>query len=272
MPAAVGFQCPQCVRAHTRASRQNRGAYGGVVVANPRTTSIVLIVINGIVWGVLQIAGLLRLQGPMVEFLGLMPRGICLNGLGQSYPDLGRTACQSVGSWLPGGVADGAWWQFFTSIFTHVSIFHILCNCLTLFFLGPPLESRLGRARFLATYLVAGLVGSLAVYWLSPPFSLSYGASGSIFGLMGALMLICWREKSDIRQLLLWLGLNVLITFTSANISWQAHLGGLVGGTILACIWSFVSDRSRQRTQWLWVGMVVLLIALGAVGRTMLLM
>lgn len=270
MAAAVGFQCPQCVRTHTRASRQNQGAYGGQVVANPRTTSIVLIVINAIVWGLLQVAGYVGIQGRLVDLLGLMPRGMCQADPGRFYPDVDEAACQSLGTWVP-GVADGSWWQLFTSIFTHVSIFHILCNCLTLFFLGPPLEARLGRARFLVTYLVAGLAGSLAVYWLSLPYSLSYGASGSVFGLLGALLVLSWREKSDIRQLLMWLGLNVLITFTSANISWQGHLGGLVGGAVLACIWAFVGGNSRGRTQWLLVGLVVVAIGVGVAGRTMML-
>ena len=269
--AAVGFQCPQCVLAHTRASRQNIGAYGGAVSANPRTTSIVLIAVNAVVWGGLQIAFLMRIQYPFASLLGLMPIGRCMAGNGGYYPGVGQAGCLAPAVWVP-GVADGAYWQLLTSVFTHTDIVHIGFNCLALFFLGPPLESRLGRARFLTTYLVSGLAGSLAVFWLSAPQSLSYGASGSVFGLMGALLLICWREKSDIRQLMMWLGLNILITFVRANISWQAHLGGLAGGAILACLWVFVAGGARGRTQWLLVGVFVLALAVGVAGRTMLLL
>ena len=273
IPAAVGFQCPQCVRQHAKTSRQNRGVYGGERSANPRLTTITIIVINAVVWGVIQLAGLAKVQYRVVQFLGLLPRGVCMASDQAYYPGLDHAGCQGIGGvWVP-GVADGAWWQIFTSIFTHVAILHIAMNCLTLWFLGPALESMLGRVRFLVTYVVAGLVGSLTVYWLSAVTSLSYGGSGSLFGLMGALLFILWRQKADVRQLLMWLGLNVVITVIGyGTISWQAHLGGLVGGVVLAGIWVLVPhDSRRERTQWLAVGGLVVLIAVGLVARTLML-
>jgi len=277
IPAAVGFQCPECVRAHTKATRQNQGPYGGQLSRNPRVTSIVIIAINAAVWGVIQIAGFLNVQNKVVEFLGLLPQGMCMASAtpGSYYPQAQSLAdCLTMpgGSWVP-GVADGAWWQLFTSIFTHVAIWHIGVNCLTLWFLGPPLESALGRVRFLTTYIVAGLFGSLTVYWLSPPNSMSYGGSGSLFGLMGALLVILWKQKGDVRQLLMWLGLNVVITFVGgASISWQAHLGGLVGGAIVACIWAFVPPSpSRGRTQWVLIGAMLAFIVAGLIVRTLIL-
>ena len=277
IPAAVGFQCPECVRAHTRATRQNQGPYGGQLSRNPRVTSIIIIVINALVWGVIRIAGYLNVQDRVVEFLGLLPQGMCMASStpGSYYPQahsLAECLVMPGGSWVP-GVADGAWWQVFTSIFTHVAIWHIGVNCLTLWFLGPPLESALGRVRFLTTYLVAGLFGSLSVYWLAPPNSFSYGGSGSLFGLMGALLVILWKQKGDVRQLLMWLGLNVVITFVGgASISWQAHLGGLVGGAIVACIWVFVPpSRSRGRTQWILIGTTLAVIIAGLIIRTAIL-
>jgi len=277
IPAAVGFQCPACVKTHTRATRQNQGVYGGERSSNPRLTSIVLILTNAVVWGVIQLAGLAKVQYRVVQFLGLLPQGMCMStdAPGSYYVGVSaRHACQSIsdGSWIP-GVADGAWWQVFTSIFTHVEIWHIGMNCLTLWFLGPPLEAALGRVRFLTTYLVAGLFGSLAVFWLSPVDSLSYGGSGSLFGLMGALLIILWKQKGDVRQLLMWLGLNVMITFVGgASISWQAHMGGLVGGAILACVWVFPQPgQNRARTQWILIGALVLIIAAGIVARALVL-
>jgi len=277
IPAAVGFQCPDCVRAHTRATRQNQGPYGGTLSRNNRVTSIVIIAINAAVWGFIQIAGFLGVQNRVVEFLGLLPKGMCMaaDSPGSYYPQAtSLTDCLTMpgGSWVP-GVADGAWWQLLTSIFTHVAIWHIATNCLTLWFLGPPLESVLGRVRFLATYIVAGLFGSLSVYWLAPENSMSYGGSGSLFGLMGALLVILWKQKGDVRQLLMWLGLNIVITFVGgASISWQAHLGGLVGGAVIACIWAFVPPSpSRARTQWVLIGAALVLIIVGLVLRTLIL-
>ena len=277
IPAAVGYQCPECVRAHTKATRQNQGPYGGTLSKNPRVTSIVIIAINAAVWGVIQIAGLMGIQEKVVEFLGLLPQGMCMASTtpGSYYPQAhSLTQCLTMpgGEWVP-GVADGAWWQLFTSIFTHVAIWHIGVNCLTLWFLGPPLESVLGRVRFLTTYIVAGLFGSLSVYWLAPPDSFSYGGSGSLFGLMGALLVILWKQKGDVRQLLMWLGLNIVITFVGgASISWQAHLGGLVGGALIACIWAFVPPSAhRGRTQWILIGAALIIIIAGLIARTFIL-
>ena len=277
IPAAVGFQCPGCVKAHTRATRQNQGQYGGERSYDPKTTSIVLIVINAAVWGVIQLAALVKMQDRVVDFLGLLPQGMCLSTVESHvyYPDIGAAACQAMADkvWVP-GVADGAWWQLFTSIFTHVSIMHIAMNCLTLWFIGPQLEAVLGRVRFIATYLVAGLVGSLFVYWLSGVGTLSYGGSGSLFGLMGALLIVFWRQRADVKQLLMWIGLNVLITVINLGaISWQAHLGGFVGGVILAGIWGFTpNSASRSRWQWASVAGLVVLIGVGLVVRTGMLM
>jgi membrane associated rhomboid family serine protease len=276
VPAAVGFQCPECVRAGTRATRQNQGPYGGAQSRNPRQTSIILIVVNAIVWAVLQVAQLAGLQYRIVWFLGLLPRGVCssVTEPGSYWPAVSKVLCRANagGTWIP-GVVDGAWWQVFTSIFTHVSILHIAMNCLTLWFLGPPLESWLGRTRFLTTYLVAGLFGSLAVYCLSAEQSLSYGGSGSLFGLMGALLIILWRQKADVRQLLLWLGLNIVVTFVGASISWQAHMGGLVGGVLLAGVWVFVpSSAHRDRVQWGLVGVLGVVLVVGFAARTLVLL
>jgi membrane associated rhomboid family serine protease len=90
---------------------------------------------------------------------------------------------------------------------------------------------------------------------------------------MGALLILLWRRKGDVRQLLMWLGLNLIITFVGgAQISWQAHLGGLVGGAILACIWIFVPRTATQsRNQWVALGCLVVLIAVGLVARTLVL-
>jgi membrane associated rhomboid family serine protease len=268
VPAAVGFQCPDCVRRHTRATRQNQGWFAPLSSRNPRVTSFVIIGVNAAVWLVIQAAGLIGQRDRLVDVLGLMPGGLCR--VDASYYVVDKLTCATVeGShWVP-GLADGAWWQVVTSVFTHVNIMHLAMNCLTAFFLGPPLESLLGRGRFLATYLLSGLAGSLAVFWLSDPHSMTYGGSGALFGLMGALLLLAWRRRLDVRQLLFWLGLNVLFTvFGASSISWQGHLGGLVGGGLLGLVWAFVpSSAHRSRDQWLGVGALGLLMLAGLAAR-----
>ena len=89
----------------------------------------------------------------------------------------------------------------------------------------------LGRVRFLALYLLSGLVGSAAVFWLSDPSSVTVGASGAIFGLMAALLVVAVKVRGDVQGLLVLVAVNVVITvFGAGFISWQGHLGGFVGG------------------------------------------
>ena len=121
-------------------------------------------------------------------------------------------------TWLP-GVSDGAYWQLLTSAFTHVEIWHIGFNMLALWVLGPQLELAIGRVRFLALYLLSALAGSLLVYWLAPQYLLTLGASGAIFGLMGALLVLALKVGGQLQQLLMWIGINFVITVTAARTS-----------------------------------------------------
>ena len=126
-------------------------------VDDPRLTSFVLIGINVAVWLAVQATG--GRTSALLDKLALIRR---LRPSASS-----RTA----GCVLVEGVADGAWWQILTSVFAHEQALHIGFNMLALYFLGPMLENVLGRARFLALYLVSGLAGSAAVMLLRPPDS-----------------------------------------------------------------------------------------------------
>ncbi|MGH3371583.1 MAG: rhomboid family intramembrane serine protease, partial [Nocardioidaceae bacterium] len=171
------------------------------------------------------------------------------------------------------GVADGAYWQLLTSMFTHVDLMHIGFNMLALWFLGPQLEAAVGRTRFLALYLLSGLAGSTFVYWLTPEFTPTVGASGAIFGLMGALLIVAIRLRADYSQILLWLGLNVAITvFGRGLISWQGHLGGLVGGVLIALVLAYAPRSGRGLWQSLGLGLLGVAILLGVVARTLVLL
>jgi membrane associated rhomboid family serine protease len=160
------------------------------------------------------------------------------------------------------GVSDGAWWQLLTSVFTHVGVFHIGFNMVALWFLGPPLEAMLGRARFLALYLVSGLAGSAAVMLFSAPHGQTLGASGAIFGLLGALLVVAVKRRTAVQTVLVWLGLNLVFTFTVSGISWEGHVGGLVGGLLLAGALVYAPRARRTLLQW---GAVVVVAALALV-------
>jgi membrane associated rhomboid family serine protease len=164
------------------------------------------------------------------------------------------------GSWQP-GAADGALWQVLTTAFTHVEILHIGANMLSLYFLGPLLERMIGRTRFLAVYFLSALAGSVTVMWFSGPLTTTLGASGAIFGLIGALVVVARKSGGDIRNLMFWLLLNLAITFyPGAGISWQGHVGGLVAGLVSAAIVVFAPRANRSQTQVL--GLVALLAVL----------
>jgi membrane associated rhomboid family serine protease len=167
------------------------------------------------------------------------------------------------------GVADGAVWQLLTSMFTHVQVWHIGFNMLALYVLGPQLELMLGRARFLALYLLSGLFGSATVYWLAPEFTRTVGASGAVFGLMAALIIVALKVRGDVQGLLVLVGINVVITVWGRGfISWQGHLGGFVGGLLLALALVYAPKARRTLWQALGVSVVAAVIVVGVALRT----
>jgi membrane associated rhomboid family serine protease len=158
-------------------------------------------------------------------------------------------------------------WTMITSIFLHspTSVFHILFNMYSLFVIGPLLESHLGRVRFLALYLVAGFGGSVAVLLLYPTGAV-LGASGAIFGLMAAFFVIQRGLGGNNVQILIVIGLNLVIGFLVPGIAWQAHVGGLVIGALVAFIYMRTRNvRQRNLQIFLVAALVVALIAITAV-------
>lgn len=254
--AAVGFQCPSCVAEGARSTRSGRTAYGGLRPTNPGTTSLALIVANAAIWVLVTVTGGFR--SAWVDRLALLADGRCTDGFA-IYPRAGEQVCPLVSpnaTWVP-GVLDGAWWQVVTSMFTHVEVWHIGFNMLALWFLGPQLETALGRWRFLVLYLLSGLWGSAFVLWLSSPSTQTVGASGAIFGLMGALLVVGIKVRGNVQPILLWIGINVVITVVGRGlISWQGHLGGLLGGIVVAAVLVY-APRGR-RTVWQAIGLATL--------------
>lgn len=251
--AAVGFHCPDCVKAATKGSRQNRAMYGGERSSDPRLTTYVLIGINAVVW--LAIAATGGGSSRLANLFSLMPMGRCelTDGSGRYYPGVTDQASCST---LPltgwhAGVADGAWWQLMASVFTHVEIWHVAMNMFALFIFGPTLEGIIGRARFLAVYLIAGLASSVLVLFLAGTGSSTLGASGAIFGLLGALLVTARKARLNSQWLVQNLTLGVIITVVGWRmISWQGHLGGFLGGLVAAAIVAYAPKSNRSVVQW----------------------
>ncbi len=203
--AAVGIKCPECAgqptgakKTATRARRAAGESTGGIVTK-------ALIAINLAVF-LLQIS-----QGDI--------RGIESDVFerGALYGPL---------------VADGDWWRLVTAGFLHVGPIHVLFNLLLLYWFGTPLESLLGRARFLAVYGLSILAGSAGALLLSP-LDVTVGASSGVFGILGAGLVL---ERRGINVFggaaLMIVVLNLALTFLLNNISIGGHLGGLAGGAL----------------------------------------
>jgi membrane associated rhomboid family serine protease len=136
------------------------------------------------------------------------------------------------------GVAEGEWWRLLTATFLHYGIIHLGLNMLVLWFIGPPLEEYFGHGRYLLVYLVSGLAGSAGALLWSPD-ALTVGASGAIWGIMGAALVLearrIWVFGGQAMGLVVF---NLLITFLIPGISIGGHIGGLVGGGLCALAFS----------------------------------
>lgn len=148
-------------------------------------------------------------------------------------------------------------WRFLTASFLHSpgSYVHVGVNMLALWMTGPYLEQALGRARFLTLYVLSALGGSVAVVVLAQPLDGwgvgVVGASGAIFGLFGAVLVVMRRLGGDVRGILVVLALNAVIGFVVPGISWQAHLGGLLTGAALGAAYAYAPADRRREVAWL---------------------
>jgi membrane associated rhomboid family serine protease len=133
-------------------------------------------------------------------------------------------------------VTSGEWWRLITAGFLHGSIIHLLFNVYILWVIGSQLESIVGNVKFLTIYFVSLLGGSLASFWFSPFGSYSVGASGAIFGLMGAMLVVGRKRNLDISQITTLVAINVVIGFVLSGIDWRAHLGGLAAGAFITWV------------------------------------
>ncbi|MFC8002699.1 rhomboid family intramembrane serine protease [Streptomyces olivaceus] len=231
--ASVGFHCPDCAAGRTGgngpapAASRPRTLAGGAIAADPRLVTKVLIGVN------------------LALFLVQLSVG---DRFTNHLEMIGRAYVPLLGS--VEGVAEGQWYRLLTAMFLHGSYMHILFNMLSLWWLGGPLEGALGRVRYLALYFCSGLAGSALTYLIAEPNQPSLGASGAIFGLFGATAALVRRLNADMRPVVILLVINLVFTFTWANIAWQAHVGGLVGGAVIGYAMLHAPRERRSLVQY----------------------
>ncbi|MCJ7724944.1 MAG: rhomboid family intramembrane serine protease, partial [Acidimicrobiia bacterium] len=170
---------------------------------------------------------------------------------------------------------ESEWWRGFTAMFLHGSAMHLAFNMWALWLFGPALERRFGTLPFGALYLAAGLNGAALFAGINSGPAAAVGASGAIFGLFGALLLNAFRQRHTraghaiFNQLIMLLGINLMLPFVVAGIAWEAHVGGLIAGLVIAFVWDRLPNRGphllMQRT------IIALMVASAALAILILL-
>ena len=248
--APVGIQCVDCVREGARTVRQGRTVFGGSVTDGRPVVSLTIM-------GICAAVFVLQLAVP-----GLTNRISFAPVVGDSEP-----------------------WRFVTAAFAHSpgNVLHIAFNMYALWFMGQYLEPMLGRARFIALYLLSALGGSVVYLLLapSPPSGAltaaecgawctgAVGASGAVFGLFGAYLVLQRRLGRSASGMYVVIGINAVFGFIYPGIAWQAHLGGLLVGAACAAVVGYLgrakslTERGDPRVHWAGLGgIAVLLLAL----------
>jgi membrane associated rhomboid family serine protease len=223
-PTPVGMRCPECSRQRTKVVRMRD-------MARVPQLTYALIAINVIVF-LAEGSSAFTIEGTAA---GTVATKGALLGSSESPLLAGQ------------GVAHGQWWRIVTSGFLHEDFLHIGFNMLVLYYLGIMLEPALGRLKFGLIYAVSLLTGSLGALLVSPHV-LTVGASGAIFGVMGAAAVEMRARQIPLMQsgvgtLIVF---NLIISFTGSNISWGGHIGGLIGGALAAWVLR-LGDRYRSQ-------------------------
>jgi membrane associated rhomboid family serine protease len=213
---SVGMRCPECARDRTKTVKVRSSS-------DDPTLTYILIGINVAV-----------------------ALGGFLSGANTTGGGIGGSTLLGDGSVSRAAIADHEYWRLITAGFLHAGLLHLGFNMFSLWILGGLLEPAVGRLRFGLIYFVSLLGGSFGALLLEPTAP-TVGASGAIFGLMGATVVVMRHAGINPMQsgIGFWLGLNLLFTFTAANISIGGHIGGLVAGALAALFMYDLRDRLR---------------------------
>ena len=212
--APVGWQCPSCLKGApaVRRMRDVEGGAAGLSAGTPYATYTILATCVALFFA--QQASDLTERGVVVATM----------------------------------VSQGELWRVVTSGFLHGSLIHLLFNMLILFQLGTAVEARLGRGRFLGLYFLSLVGGSIGALLLQAPAIGSLGASGAVFGLMGAVVVLSKRGRSPVESSVAGLlVINLVITFLLPGISIGGHLGGLVAGVLGGLVIRAAGERADGR-------------------------
>lgn len=202
-PAPVGHHCPTCVAEAKRETKRIRRP-----LARPRSVTAAILAVNVGVFAVDWVLGLAGRPDTLLE----------------------------AGAMVPLLVASGEWWRLFTAIFLHIGLLHLAFNSLALLVFGGLIEEALGSARMVALYLVTGFAASVTSYTFGSPVVAAVGASGAIFGMLGAWLAYNLRRRSlslarsNVQSALFLIAINLVFGFTVPGIDNLAHIGGLVSG------------------------------------------
>jgi membrane associated rhomboid family serine protease len=170
---------------------------------------------------------------------------------------------EAAAMWPP-GVAEGEWWRLVSVVLLHGGIIHVGFNMLLTYQLGPQIERQLGSVSFAALFVATAAAGSALAYFLGPPGVPGVGASGAVFGLVGAWLAPAVRRRTTAwgRMMLNQLGglliLNALVPFIIPRVSWQAHLGGLAAGFLIGWVWTV---PRVNRSAWIRVAVALTVLA-----------
>lgn len=238
--AAVGIQCVDCVRSANSTAPAYRTPYGGKVRTGAPIITYIMIGLCVLMF----LAELLIPNGAVFQQFAYAPY-----------------------------ITEFEPWRMITSAFMHSTGFllHIVFNMYALWILGRSLEPILGRARYLALYLLSAVGGSVGLLLIAPIDTAVVGASGAIFGLFGALFVIQRQRGGSVRQIIVLIIINGALGFIVPGIAWQAHLGGLVTGALVAAVFAYApTGPRRQLIQWGGAALILVLLVLATVVRTVL--
>ncbi|ONI82124.1 rhomboid family intramembrane serine protease [Saccharothrix sp. ALI-22-I] len=241
--ASVGYQCVDCVN-QGRATVRRPRTFVGAEFSQRTVVTPVLIAVNVLMYAItaVQAGSLMRNQVSPLFFEFVMWTG------------------QVAGA--------GEWWRLVTSGFLHYGPVHLAMNMIALYVLGRDLEPVFGKLRFSAVYLVSMLGGGVAVYLFGGVNTLVAGASGAVYGLMGAMLVAVLRLKLNPGSALGVIGLNLVLSFTLPGISLLGHLGGLVIGAAVTAGLVYAPAQKRDNWQTAAVAGAFVLLVLLAIVRT----
>jgi membrane associated rhomboid family serine protease len=224
--AAVGFQCPECVREGAKSVRQARTIGGGLVRGGDG------VVTRAIVLGTVGVFILQVISGAVTRELALVDISI----------------------------AAGQWWRLVTVALVHGSVLHVAFNMYALWVVGQQVEIWLGRSRYIALYVLSALAGGASSFAFGAFYSV--GASGAIFGVFGALAVLSRKLGYDMRTAVTLIVINLVLTFTFSGIDWHAHVGGLIAGTLLTIVFAY-SPAAMRNAAAVGGSVVIVVVALG---------